>query len=528
MGSGTFPIVHTEELPSGRPSAPLADPSRLARGRQEIPAAIFQVGRKALELDQFIQEAKGALDLTNLQRQDSEFKNAAIDALDSPDLDIFDDEVITAIKQKADTDRTAQVSKYDAANFNYQVHLNKTSAAWDETFADRVNEIRTDNLRDNYELNAQSLLERGDIAGHNKLLTGMRNSGVISQAKFDYQKKNAHTNSIFAQASRNLEQGNLGMSELLLNSLNVKKLDADQLRYRNKLLKATTQTSKEQTDATISEVVVQKNNLKDASTLEKTASAQQMKQSLIDGGVTGDALERWFGILDKWSGGETDPTEEYDPQIYTAVNAQVMLNPDKITDQQIYSLVGLGTEGGISIDQAQALVTLRRNNAKPGASTSKEMNQRYQTILKGWHSANLFEGDAVEAATKYTVMANKWTTWAGENPDATAKEGEAFFAELTDGVTKQAWYNKFIKRFFTPTYERIPTKVRLGLGFQYYGIRPGHPIWDEIEKQKQEQEQANPIREVGVPFEIEGKGWYMLDSKPDEDGNRRYEKLEVK
>lgn len=462
MGSGTFPLTFNQELPSGRAGAPIADPSRLARGGQEIAAAVFQVGKKALALDQFIQEAKGTLDLTNLQRQDSEFKNAALDALDSPDLDIFDDDAITAIKEKADTDRTAQVSKYDTANFNYQNHLGKTSAAWDKSFADRVNEIRTGNLRDNFELNAEDLLGRGDVGGYKTLIANMRNTGVITQTEADYRTKNADTDSILKQASRHLERGNTEFAAGLLNQVDIRKLSIDQLKYRNKLLKATTQTSEEQTNGAIAEVVVQKDNLKGATVLEKTAAAQDMKQSLIDAGVTGNALERWFGILDKWAGGDTDATEEYDPKAYLRVSAQVMLNPDKITPTQIYALVGLGKEGGITTDQAQAFVKLLGTNLKkPGGSTPKEVYNRYQSILLKWYNTGaVYGGGIVEQADKFTAMADKLTTFYTENEDATVAEFDSFWEELTGDVTKTRWY-KTLWKFLTKIEQLNPSGPNL-------------------------------------------------------------------
>ena len=511
MGTGMFPITYSEELP-GVQSAVIADVSKLVRpGAELLAQEVEQAGKKLVIVGEAIQEAKSKLELTNLQRQDSEFRNAAINALDSPDLDIFDDEKVAELKAKVDADRTTQVSKYDAANLAYQSYLNQTSAGWNDAFAERVNEIRSDNLRDNYELNAESLLEGGDIAGYMQLITDMRNTGVISQAEFDYQKKNAHTNSIFAQSAKNLEQGNLGMSELLLNSLDVKKLDTTQLKYRNKLLKATQQTSKEQTDTAISEMVLLKDKHRNATILEKQAIGIKMKEMAVAGGLVGDDRNRWFGIIDEWVGGGTDATEEYDPKMYAAVNAQVMLEPDALTDRQIYSLVGLGTEGGITTKQAETLTKLRKTNSEDVSSVNTEISRRYQTILKGMHNAELF-GKGVEGAKKWAETANDFTIWANENKDATPAQAEEFFEQLTAEQTKRSWVE--LAKKYGPYVAFGPQTIILKTNVELYK-------WQKARREKRKEfltgvmdelKTTAPPREVGKTYTDEnGVVWFLKE-----------------
>jgi hypothetical protein len=236
----------------------------------------------------------------------------------------------------------------------------------------------------------------------------------------------------------------------MLKMLENSTLNTAQREYRNKLLRMTTQTSKQKSDEAITAVIVQKDSLKDALPAEKANAVMTMKQQLLAGGVVGEPLERWFGILDKFAEGDKDPTEDYDPQRYASMLAAVDLNPRAISDAQIYSFVGLGKKGGISSRQASALVDLRKRNIDEVPSVNKEVHGRYQGILKGMYNAEFF-GKGLEGSLKYAETANKLTLWTNANKDATTQDTEQFFAQLTAENEKNGW----LKMFFTPPIVHI-------------------------------------------------------------------------
>lgn len=338
-------------------------------------------------------------------------------------------------------------------------HINEVLPDFQETFYKHSLVIARGNAHDKFELEAGNALASGNLQEYYQQLNTRLAVKDITQAEFDFKMKNAVPDSVLEQ-SRHLiasdsADGFVNATNML-NSLDEKTLSTEQLEYRNKLLRMTEQTSKAKSDKALTDVIIQKENLKDATPTEKANATAEMKQQLVSGGVKGDALEKWFGILDKWSGGDKDPTEEYNPQIYAATLAAVDLDPTAISDPQIYSLVGLGREGGITSQQASSLVDLRKRNIDEMPSMSKEVHGRYQRILKGMFDAELF-GEGLEGATTYAETANTLTLWSNANKDATIQETEQFFAQLTAEHEKSSW----LKMILTPPIIQIGRLVTI-------------------------------------------------------------------
>ncbi len=455
---GQFDIEYATRTPQGGAAGVRANLD-VSTGAEAIGGAIQRLGGVLLDIDIANQKSQQAMELSTFQRKDEEVKASALQTLLSPDFDINDEDAIVKLKEKTDTDRTGQTSKSGRVNFLYSIHLDKTSPNWDKKFFDEIRGIKAGNAKDDFKLNSESFLAKGDLVNYQQLVNRAFETGVITRTEQKYRTENALIDSVFAQSRDMIGNGNYLEAIAQLEAL--EGLSPTQLEYRDKISKRAAKAMKQNSDAAISAVVIKKENLRDKPLTEREAAAAEMKQELVDGGVVGDDLNKWFGILDKWTEGDKDPTEEYDPPVAAAVRAQVTLNPEGIEDGQIWALVGLGKKGGISATQAQAFVKLRHENIDKKPSMQKELHGRKQDILKGMYNADLF-GDAaeVESALKYNEMADKLTLYSHANKEFSAAEMDEFFAGLI-GEQAETQYLELAKTFFkNVTVWGLPANIR--------------------------------------------------------------------
>jgi hypothetical protein len=398
--------------------------------------AIARAGQAMFSIGQDLQQQQDALDYSEGQRRISEHYNAAMDSLtgdEASDLQVW---------EKLQQDIGGVEYKSNRVNRELQIYRNRTMPDIQQGLNKRHEDLLRQNIHDQFAAEGQTYLAKGDLVNYQSLLDQRLASKDISLAQYEALGKSALGDSLLQQ-SRDLLSSDRGIDNqralgILENLPDAVELTTEQKEYRNRMLKLASVTSKEKADETITSIVIQKDNLKDAPVLEKHQAAQQMKQSLVDGGVTGDKLNQWFGILDEWAGGDTDPTEQYDPQIYSGLQATVDLNPESITNAQIYSFVGQGTDGGVSIQQARSLVDRRKSNLDDTGKPQNEYAKRYQTILKGMYDGGSY-GEGLEGARQYAETANRLTIFANTNKDATAQEFEQFFDNLTADTEKASW-----------------------------------------------------------------------------------------
>ncbi len=441
-----FPEIEFTETVPGVVRQPRARLD-VSTGQEEISRGLMQLGGALDEIATNIYNRESAVEYNEQKRKYDE-RGFTLFSSASGDIE-FDPETNTY--SGADVDLWGEfeksiegellTSKKPRVNALLGEHINNTIIDWKESFYKQSLGMAAKNAHAKFEAESGSALASGNLQEYYQQLETRLALKDITQAEYDHKVKNAVPDSVLEQsrhliASDNADNFTIAINKL--NSLDEKTLSTEQLEYRNKLLRMTEQTSKAKSDEALTDVIIQKENLKDAAPTEKANATAVMKQQLVDGGVKGDALEKWFGILDKWSGGDKDPTEEYDPQTYAGVLAAVDLDPTAISDAQIYNFVGLGTEGGITSQQASSLVDLRKRNVDEIPSMSKEVHGRYQRILKGMFDAELF-GEGLEGATAYAETANILTLWSNANKDATIQETEQFFAQLTAEHEKKSW-----------------------------------------------------------------------------------------
>jgi len=408
-----------------------------ARPQTQVYEAIAQAGQGIFQIGSQLQQQQNELEYSEGQRRISEQTNAALESLTG------EEEADTQIWEKLQQDIDSVQYKSNKVNNALQVYRNRAIPDIQRSLNDRHKTLLRQNIHDKFEAEGQTYLAKGDIIGYQNLLDRRLTSKDITQADYEAKSKSALSDSLLQQA-RDLMGSDKATDRnravgILKNLPEAVELSTEQKEYRRTMLKLATKISEENSDAAIASVVVQKDNLKNAPVLEKQQAAQQMKQSLLDGGVTGDQLNKWFGILDEWSGGDKDATELYDPKIYAGLQAACDLTPESITEGQIYSFVGQGADGGITIQQARSLAELRQNNIDNVGKVQNEFHRRYQDILKGMYNAELF-GTGPEAATQYAELANRLTIYGNTNKDATAQDFEQFFADLTAENQKKSWW----------------------------------------------------------------------------------------
>lgn len=519
-----FPIEYSRRLPSGQTTAVQAP---LETGEYE---ALAGLGAGITRIGSDLQNQKNMLEYSEGQRKIEEQVNAAMDSLTG------DEEADAAVWENLQKDIGGVQYKNSRVNNQLEVYRNQRMPDFQQSLNKRHESLLKKNVHDMFEAEGQTFLAKGDVVGYQDLLDRRLVSKDISPAEYDAMSKSALGDSLLQQ-SRDLMASDSGVDRnravgILSNLPDIEgiNLSTEQKEYRNRLLKLAKNSSQETIDETISSVVIQKDNLRNASALEKSAAAQDMKQTLVNGGVSGDKLNQWFGILDEWAGGNEDPTEQYDPQTYAGLQAACDLSPKEISEGQIYSFVGNGKDGGITIQQAKSLAELRKRNLDETrmGSIQKELHQRYQGILKGMYRADMF-GTGPDAATNYAETANKLTVFANTNPNATTTDFEDYFARLTAEKKQDGWILASGKWFGTHITGLSPIRL---IGYLNEVRQVANNVIPTFERQREirqriqsESLQRMQQREVGRVVTVKGQQWRIVrkGETPDQDVYERVE-----
>ncbi len=493
----------------------------VSTGQEEIARGLMQFGGALDEIATNIYNRESSAEYYEQKRRYDErgfalFNSASGDIAFDPETKTYSGADVDLWQQfEDDIEGELLQSKKPRVNALLGEHIDNTIVDWKDSYYKKSLGMAAKNAHATFESESGNALASGNLPEYYQQLETRLALKDITQAEYDYKVKNAVPDSVLEQsrhliASDNADSFTIATNKL--NSLDEKTLSTEQLEYRNKLLRMTEQTSKAKSDKALTEVIIQKENLKDSTPTEKANATAEMKQQLVDGGVKGDSLERWFGILDKWSGGDKDPTEEYDPSRSAEIRERVMLEPEGITDSQIMSLVGFGKEGGITSLQAQSFVDVRRGNIDQRPSLQKELHGRKQDRLKSMFDAELF-GKGREAESNYNDMADKLTLYANRNKDFTKKEMDDFFAQLT-AKQENKWWLKLIERI-----GRIgPPQDVLG---QFLRSRQQ----EKLEKFTEQAKSAPITKSIGITTVVNGQKWILVEKgeTPDKD---EWEKVE--
>lgn len=475
--------------------------------------AIAQAGQTIFQIGKTLQQQEDALDFSKGQRQIEEMANAAKDNLTG------DKDTDTEVWNKLQDDINNVQGGNHRVNNALAVYRNRVMPNIQSSLDKQHKALLQQNLTDEFDAEGQTLLAKGDLISYQDLLDRRLASKNISKARYEELSKSALSDSLLQQA-RDLMASDSAADRnravgILNNLPDAVELSTEQKEYRRKMLKLADKINEEHADQAIAAVVVQKDKLKNASVLEKQQAAEQMKVYLVNSGVAGNKLNQWYGILDEWSGGDKDPTELYDPQWYAVLQEACDLRPNEISEGQIYSFVGNGKDQGITTEQAKSLVELRKRNLTETqmGRIQRELHTRYQRILKGMYDNDVFES-GLEGANQYAELANKLTVFANTTPDATTRDYEEYFADLTAG-TQKTQYLKLALRWTGQTATAFSPIRMYGYVKTMYDIKGD--IEQTLYKQKavreriQRESQARlQQRAEGQEKVINGKRWRLV------------------
>lgn len=156
-------------------------------------------------------------------------------------------------------------------------------------------------------------------------------------------------------------------------------------------------------------------------------------------------------------GGEDDPTELHDPATSAEISRLLNTGPagfDEVKKRggldYIYSLVGKGKEGGISVALAEKYAKTYKDldEGKPSKNPRVDaMKSRYHSTLGSLKTKKLFDDDELENAKIYGTKANLLDKFFEDNPEATDAQAEEYFNGLVT-EEKEGWFGKVWNEFW--------------------------------------------------------------------------------
>jgi hypothetical protein len=399
-------------------------------GESGIGQAVMFLGKEMQDAYRDVRNAEEKVELSAAQRKIKEHIIAAQNSVSG------DDEADAELWAEAEKNISAVSSKSSRVNAGLQMYRDTHMPTAKDSFTKLHIGAKAKNVHDQFKAEGQTLLANGDLVLYQELLDSRLEAKDITPEAHKALSESALGDSLLQQA-RDLTASDKAEDRqraiMILNNmtkLDQVKLSTVQKEYQQKLLGLAKKTSKENSDATIAEVVVQMDNLRGKPALEREAAAQEMKQTLINGGVTGDSLKQYFGMVNDWSQGDVDPTQRTDPAILAKVREKIQRFPETISEDQLYAMVG----NGISSKDALTLAKARENNIDKLPAMQREISGRRQDQLKA-----LFNAGKLDIET-YNDLANRLTVYTNQNKDFTPSEMDEFYTGLVNGETKGKWY----------------------------------------------------------------------------------------
>jgi len=503
-----FDIEYSKALPTGKPGSVRASMD-VDTGQAAIGRAIQQFGGTLQQSYQQVVESEERLQVAAGRRK---IKGYIIAAQNSA---TGEDERDEEIWKKAEEDINAIQYKSQRVNDEIQIYRDSVMPTAIDGFGKKHIGMKAKNVHDSFVVNGQDALAAGDLVGYQELLDARLEAKDITPAMHKSLSDSAFGDSLLQQArdlisSEKAEDKKRGLGILEnMQKLDDVDLSTEQKEYQARLLKVAKKVNRETVDKAISAAIIEVDNLRNKSVVEKQEAAQKIKQDLIDAGVEGDELQRYFAIINEWAGEDDDPTEQYDPQTYAGLQATCDMQPENITEGQIYSFVGQGKDGGITAKQARSLVELRQNNIDDIGKVQNEIHRRYQGIL-----SRMWKDGMIETATEYAETANKLTVFANTNKEATSADYEQFFSDLTKESQGKSWF-KIGANWLTGL-----SPVRL-----YGTLQEAKDVRQNVIESVQKQLAVRKRIEEGRIVTIKGEQWRLVKrgETPDKDVYERVE-----
>ena len=429
---GQFDIKYSEALPTGQSGSVRAG-LNVDTGTGAIAESIQYAGKVGMQKYEEIRNAEERLQISAGQRQ---IKERIIAAQNSVTGDEDEDNKLWAL---AEGDISKIKYKSQRVNSALQLYNDDIIPVAKNDFTTKHLGMKAKNIHDSYETQGQGLLATGDLVGYQDLLDARLDSKDITPAMHKSLSDSALSTSLLEQARDLVSSDRAGDKQrgigILKNMQGIEgiNMSTEQKEDQQKLLKLATKASSEQSDAAITDAVVSMYNMRKASALEKAAAGPKIIQAMLDGGVTGDNINQYVDIVNKWAGEDEDPTVLRDEKVLAQLRQLVNISPELIDPKRdIWPLVGLGKNGGITSADAKELA----NSLQDIPPMQKEIAARKQ------HELTALYNDEDLTLEAYNDLANRLTVYTNTNTDFTPEEMDKFFNGLVQEKTKLKWYVK--------------------------------------------------------------------------------------
>ncbi len=392
----------------------------MARAVSGFGAALFESGQR-------IADAQKAMELSTFGRREEEFRLSALQALKAPGFDINDDKAVTVLKEKTNTDRESLISKWTEVNDVYQMRRNDIDPQWNIQFESAVQDIKARNVKDEFDLNAENLLGKGKLLEYQTLLETALTTDVISKVEYDFRTENAPNDSILQQMRIQIGQGNpqgvIGLSGQMKNP------SADQMEYRNRLLRAAAKQSEDNLEVAHQEYWQ----------LLQTGQLDVLEAKINDPmnplPVTGDGGKNWWrNLIAK----REAVLVQTDLGIQAKVADAIIFEPQTIDPKAIRNYAGKGAKGGLSLSKVEEYEKKYNLAVDKTSALNTPVAKTFFNELKNAETDRTFSIDKIKNNTVYGQSLDSLTDFfvnfrEKNKKDPTLAETQEFYQNLISG-----------------------------------------------------------------------------------------------
>jgi hypothetical protein len=320
--AGTFPIAYSEELPSGRARAVTANLD-VSTGSEAIARGAIALGSSIADIATTIYNQESAAEYSEKKRQADEkgnafYNTATGDLRLNPETGEYEGADVE-LWQNFKKDLGTLQSKKPNVNAQLKKYINEISPDWQQAFYKHSLAIARQNAHDKFEFEGQNKLASGDLKGYYEQLHTRLALKDISQEKFNALTENAVVDSLLSQASRlstSDNQDDRTRAEAILTNLpnvtdaegNKYEISTEKLVYRNQLMKAIKQLSKQNSDEVEIDIITGMDENAQKPLTEKMVLAKQYISQLKQTDISGPRYEDLYYKIKNWENGNNGIT----------------------------------------------------------------------------------------------------------------------------------------------------------------------------------------------------------------------------
>lgn len=454
-------IQYARTLPPGRAPVVPADLD-VRTGEAEIARELAGFGAELFRSGLRIQDAQKAMEISTFKRKEREYRLGALKALRAPGFDVNNDDAVAAIREKADADRDALVSKWQSVNDTYQMYRDQVEPQWEVDFEGAVQNIKAGNVRDEFRLNAENLLGQGRLLEYQTLLEEALQTGVIYKTEYDFRTKNAPNDSVLQQMRIHL--GNNNPQAAILAADVLANPTIDQLEYRNKLLRMAGQQAAQNTDEIQNEITFAMFENRDKTLIERESLGNQYMGMLrATPGLSAESARVMTSRMQDWMEGKERP---HNSMVYiklvkdierlktgvgdpATIRRKIINSYPQLDDQHFESLIKM-FEADVPSYQADEVAKILRYAEKQLVTIDEPTWAQFIAIAKG--------KELEEATSKRQLEYWHLSEFDKELRDWIAKEMAAGKEPTRDGIYIQ--FRKLLAHYRKRTIPQIELLMR--------------------------------------------------------------------